>query len=85
MAQVPRRSSASLKFVVYSCVGWGSPGLLTLGLAALDHLGLEQGGSLSLSLGLGWPGLNLTLPGVGRDKCWLADTAQVATRVQGRE
>ena len=67
--------------MVYSCVGWGSPALLTLGLAALDHLGLQQGGSLSLSLGLGWPGLNLTLPGVGRDKCWLADTAQVVTTV----
>ena len=66
-------------------MGWGSPALLTLGLAALDHLGLQQGGSLSLSLGLGWPGLNLTLPGVGRDKCWLADTAQVVTRVRGRE
>ena len=42
-AQVPRRSSAVLKFLLYSLVGWGSSALLTLAMKLSMKNFREQG------------------------------------------
>ena len=53
---MPRRSSATLKFLLYSVAGWGGSAVLTAAALAADTLALPAG----------W-----TAPGVGRSKCFL--------------
>ena len=69
-AQVPRRSSATIKFIIYSVAGWGLSLLLTLGLVMVDTL---EPDSLQVP-GLGH--LTITSPRVGEEKCFLSDRAQ---------
>lgn len=61
-AQVPRRSSAVLKFLLYSLVGWGSSALLTLAIILIDSLNLFHS-------------MEFVKPGVGEGKCFLQDQA----------
>ena len=69
-AKVPRRSSILAKFILYSVVGWGSPAIMTSGLVAIDHVFTSGVGRVY------WPrGFNITLPNVGRDKCFLTDAS----------
>ena len=69
-AQVPRRSSATIKFIIYSVAGWGLSLLLTLGLVMVDTLETD---SVQVP-GLGH--LTITSPRVGEEKCFLSDRAQ---------
>ena len=55
----PDTARSCLRFVSYSCLGWGLSGLLTILLLALD-LALPS---------------SLTRPGVGKVKCFLQDSA----------
>ena len=61
-AQVPRRSSAVLKFLLYSLVGWGSSALLTLAILLIDSLDIFHR-------------MEFVKPGVGEGKCFLQDQA----------
>ena len=40
-SKMPRRDSRVLRFLVYSVLGWGSSGLLTLLVASLDHIATD--------------------------------------------
>ena len=61
-AKVPRRSSAVLKFLLYSLLGWGSSSLLTIAIILIDTLEIFRGEEF-------------VKPGVGRGKCFLQDKA----------
>ena len=61
-AQVPRRSSAVLKFLLYSLLGWGSSALLTLAIILIDSLEIFRS-------------KEFVKPGVGLGKCFLQDKA----------
>ena len=69
-AQVPRRSSATIKFIIYSLAGWGLSLLLTLGLVLVDTL---EPVSVQVP-GLGY--VTITQPRVGEEKCFLSDRSQ---------
>lgn len=62
-ARMPRRGSATLKYLLYSLVAWGWGFLLTTTVLLADQL-LEEGA----------PGV--PRPGVGHSKCFLEDRAQ---------
>ena len=51
------------KFILYSLLGWGSSALITALVFITDHLAWTRD-------------LDITLPGVGQEKCFLSDAAQ---------
>ena len=65
-AQVPRRGSAMIKFVIYSAVAWGSSAVLTIGIIATDEI-MEDNEDDQEEF--------LIKPNVGKPKCFLRDDA----------
>ena len=66
-AKVPRRGSASVKFIIYSAIAWGSSGAFTISIILADLMMEDQRGSM-----MGF----FSKPNVGMTKCFVEEDAQ---------